>query len=362
MFDNDKPCDESMNTNNSISSQFPNSIKIAGFVIIIAGTIYAQAIISQILMALFISVILAQPVAWLQRKKVPQGLAIAIVFILVTAIFIGFGEVISRSISSFSENSETYENNLQEIGRSTIKLSDEMGLNITANELSNLFDTSKVMKFTASFLGELGGIMGNALTIFFLSLFLLMEVESFAIKTRFLMKEKLNTLDFLNTISKSIRHYLSIKTLTSFLTGGLIWISLSIVGVDYAILWALIAFLLNYIPNIGSIIAAVPAILFTMVQLGAGGAIWTGVIFLAANMIIGNVIEPKMMGKGMGLSTFVVFTSLIIWGFILGTVGMFLSVPLTMTIKIMLEQKTSTKWIAVLLGTHTEAHVILDKE
>ena len=147
----------------------------------------------------------------------------------------------------------------------------------------------------------------------------------------------------------------------SLLTGFLVWLALTIIGVDYAIIWALIAFLLNYIPNIGSIIAAIPAVLFAFVQLGFGGALWTTFVFIGVNMIIGNLVEPKVMGKGLGLSTFVVFISLLFWGFVLGTVGMFLSVPLTMAIKIMLAQNEQTKWIAILLGTQEEAQVIIDE-
>jgi len=218
------------------------------------------------------------------------------------------------------------------------------------------------MRITAGFLGQLGGFMGNAFTIFFLLLFLLMELDSFPVKAKAIVKGSKESLAFFNTIGKSIRHYLSIKTMTSFLTGVLIWISLAIIGVDYAIIWALIAFLLNYIPNIGSIIAAIPAILFSVVQLGFSGAIWTTIVFVTVNLVIGNVVEPKMMGKGMGLSTFVVFVSLIFWGFILGTTGMFLSVPLTMAIKVMLEQNPKTNWIAILLGTQDEAQVILDNK
>ena len=144
------------------------------------------------------------------------------------------------------------------------------------------------------------------------------------------------------------------------MTGLLIWICLAIIGVDYAIIWALIAFLLNYIPNIGSLIAAIPAILFSYVQLGFNGAIWTTIVFVAVNTVIGNVIEPRVMGKGLGLSTFVVFWSLLFWGFVLGTIGMFLSVPLTMAIKIMLAQNGQTRWIAILLGTQDEAQIIID--
>ena len=168
-----------------------------------------------------------------------------------------------------------------------------------------------------------------------------------------------NSLKYLDKIGSSIRNYLSIKTVISFLTGLFIWIWLLVLGVDYAILWGVIAFLLNYIPNIGSIIAAAPTMLLALIQLGVSGMVWTGIGYLLVNMVIGNMVEPKVMGKGLGLSTLVVFLSLIIWGFMLGTVGMFLSVPLTMTIKIILEQNEQTKWIAILLGTEDETKRLL---
>jgi predicted PurR-regulated permease PerM len=130
---------------------------------------------------------------------------------------------------------------------------------------------------------------------------------------------------------------------------------------EWTILWGVIAFMLNYIPNIGSIIAAVPTMLLALVQLGFGGMLWTALGYLAVNMIIGNIVEPKVMGKGLGLSTLVVFLSLVFWGFIFGSVGMFLSVPLTMTIKIILESNKNTGWVAVLLGTEEETKRSLDE-
>ena len=354
--------DKPMKNNNPITSNNSMALNIAAIIIIIAGVMYAESLIAQLLMAFFISIICAQPIAWLQKKKVPQGLAITIVFISIIGVFVGFGELIGTSLSSFSEDAPKYEQNLREMGAAIFQFADNNGVKISTDEMTKLFDPSKVMSITAGFLGQLGGFMGNAFTIFFLVLFLLMEVDSFSIKTRAIVKGSAGSLAYFNTIGDSIRHYLSIKTMTSLLTGTLIWISLAIVGVDYAIIWALIAFLLNYIPNIGSIIAAIPAVLFALVQLGFGGVIWTTGVFVAVNMVIGNVVEPKMMGKGMGLSTFIVFVSLIFWGFILGTVGMFLSVPLTMTIKIMLEQNPKTKWIAIFLGTQDEAEAIIDKD
>jgi predicted PurR-regulated permease PerM len=131
--------------------------------------------------------------------------------------------------------------------------------------------------------------------------------------------------------------------------------------VDYAVLWAMIAFMLNFIPNVGSFIAGIPAILFALVQLGPGGALWAIGLYTFVNMIIGSVVEPRVMGKGMSLSTLVVFLSLIFWGFLLGSVGMFLSVPLTLTIKTMLGQNPNTRWIAILLGTQHDAQVAIER-
>ena len=130
-----------------------------------------------------------------------------------------------------------------------------------------------------------------------------------------------------------------------FITSGLM-----IIGVDFAILWGFLAFLLNFIPNIGSAIAAVPAVLIALVQLGPGPAVLTAILYIVVNTIIGNVIEPKLLGKNLGLSVLVVFLSLIFWGWVFGTAGMLLAVPLTMTIKLILDQMDELKWLGLLLG------------
>lgn len=351
-----------MENNNSLTNRLNPAITFAAFIIIIAGAMYGASIITSLLMALFISIICSKPIIWLQKKKVPQSIAILIVFIGIIAIFFGFGEMIGVSLSSFSENEPVYEANLKEMSAGLMEYLNNQGFKLSFDKASNLFNPTKLMGVTAGVLSQLGGFMGNTLTIVFLVLFLLLEMDSISVKVKAVLEGTTDSLAFFNTIGNSIRHYLSIKTLTSLITGLLIWISLSILGVDYAILWALIAFLLNYIPTIGSIIAAVPAVLFSLIQLGIGGVLGTTIVFVLVNVIIGNVVEPKMMGQGLGLSTFVVFFSLLFWGFIFGTVGMFLSVPLTMSIKIILEQNPRTQAIAIFMGTQEEAQAIVDSK
>jgi predicted PurR-regulated permease PerM len=233
------------------------------------------------------------------------------------------------------------------------------GLNIPRDKMLTLIQPAKILEFTAGALNGLIDMIGTTFLIFLLILFILMEFGSFPVKAKAIMAGSDESIEYFSTIIKSIRQYLWIKTLIGLSVGILIYIALLIIGVDYPLLWSLIAFLMNYIPNIGSIIASVPAVLFALVQKGLGGALWTFVAFMLIHNVIGNFLEPRIMGKGLGLSTLVVFLSLLLWGFILGPVGMLLSVPITMTIKIILEQNEKTKWLAILLGTPDEAETYL---
>ena len=151
-------------------------------------------------------------------------------------------------------------------------------------------------------------------------------------------------------IITEMRRYLVIKTLISLITGTFITLWLWILGVDFALLWGFCAFVLNYIPNLGSIIAAVPTTLLAVLQLGFGYALLVALGYLVVNVALGNFVEPLWMGRRLGLSALVVLLSLVFWGWVWGPVGMLLSVPLTMVVKIMLENSEDLKWVAVLLG------------
>jgi predicted PurR-regulated permease PerM len=317
---------------------FRAAVFTAAVVIVIAGVITAESIITMLLLAFFFSVISAHLVSWLDEKKVPHILSVIIVMVGILLLILGLSSIIGGSITSFTAHLGKYENRLTGI-------------------------ITSINQEFASTLGQLGNVMSNTTLIFFIVLFVLLEMRSISLKSKIFGSSSVGkTLKNITRIEKSVRHYLVIKTIISLLTGVLIWIWLSIIGVEYAVLWALIAFLLNYIPNIGSIIAAIPTMLFSWIQLGFIPMIWVAVGYVAVNLSIGYFIEPRAMGRGMGLSTLVVFLSLIIWGYILGIVGMFLSVPLTMTLKIILEYNDSTKHLAAMLGTDEEALKLINEK
>jgi len=342
---------------------FKDVVFVAAGVIVIAGVIVSASIITMLLLAFFISVICAHLVFWLDEKKIPHLLSVTIVMLSILLIILGLSSIIGGSISSFTSHLGKYENRLSGIVTSVNEEFSRLGLNISNQKLTQIFDPVKILDITASTLGQLGNLMSHTTLIFFIVLFVLLEIRSISLKSKIFGSSSMGkTFKNISCIEKNVRHYLVIKTIVSLLTGILIWIWLSIVGVEYAALWGLIAFLMNYVPNIGSIIAAVPAILFSWIQLGFIPMIWVAVGYLVVNLSVGYFIEPRAMGRGMGLSTLVVFLSLIIWGYILGIVGMFLSVPLTMTLKIILEHNDSTKHLAAMLGTDEEVLKLINEK
>jgi predicted PurR-regulated permease PerM len=206
------------------------------------------------------------------------------------------------------------------------------------------------MGFASSIVAGMGSLVTNGFVILLTVIFMLLESDVFVKKITF-MNSKSSGIGHINTILSQIKEYMVLKALISLLTGFIIWIGLMLIGTDYPFLWAVIAFMLNFIPNIGSIIAAVPAVLLTLVGVDAMSALMVIVLYVVVNVVVGSVIEPKVMGKGLGLSTLVVFLSLLFWGWLLGIVGMLLSIPLTIMAKIVLNENKDTKWIAVLLGS-----------
>jgi AI-2 transport protein TqsA len=265
------------------------------------------------------------------------------------------GNLVGSSINEFSKNIPLYSKKINEQYIIVLDWLEQRGVDTSKLELVEVFDPGKVMQLVAKLFNGLGDVLTNGFLILITVIFMLLEASSFPQKMLAVFRQPEKTMAKINQITNDVKHYLAIKTFISFMTGALVAIFLTVIGLDYPLLWGLFAFLLNYVPNIGSIIASIPAILQAFIQMGLGGAIGVTIGYLAINMIMANLIEPRLMGKSLGLSTLVVFLSLIFWGWVLGPVGMLLSVVLTVTVKIILEGREDTRWLAVLLGSEAPA-------
>jgi predicted PurR-regulated permease PerM len=334
----------------------PSSILIsmAAFVVVVAGMRASADIVVPFLLAVFIAIISAPALDWLERLGLPRIAAMAVVLVAIVAAGVIITGLVGASLGRFSSSLPAYTARLNGYTESVETWLNGHGIPFEARELRGFIDASRVMRLAADMFNSFGSVLTNAFLIFLTVVFILFETASFAVKLRAVADDPEHTLARLETVTDSVKRYLAMKTLTSLATGVVIGISLAILGVDNAVLWGLLAFMLNYVPNIGSIIAAVPAVLFALVQLGVGGAAATAIIFLVVNFVIGSGVEPRIMGRGLGLSTLVVFLSLVFWGWVLGPVGMFLSVPLTMAVKIALANNESTRWVSVFLGSGQE--------
>jgi len=336
------------------SKRYNILVSIAAFVVIVAGMQAAQAIIVPVLLAVFIAIISSPALFWLESKKVPRVLAFIIVVAFVLLILTLVGMVISNSVSNFNQEMPKYKEKLSGITTEAIEFGTRNKIplfdgDIKDNIVKHL-EPSVILGYSGTIVAGIGGLLSSAFLIFLTVAFILFESSTFPRKLRAISQDTENPREPLGQFTKNINNYLKIKTVTSLCTGILVTLMLVIFKVDYAPLWGLIAFFLNFIPSIGSIIAAVPAVLLALIQWDWKVALWVTLGYLLINGIIGNYIEPKYMGKGLGLSPLVVFLSLLFWGWVLGPVGMFLSVPLTMTAKIACDSNESTKWIGVFLG------------
>ena len=328
----------------------------AAFVVVVTGLKMAGELLVPFLLAMFIAMIVSPLLGWLKKRGIPGGIAILIIVILILLVGLVLTAVVGSSVDNFRQDIPVYSDKLSAMSYQVQSWLSQRGIEIDPQQWQDSFDPSVVMSFAGSTLASFGSVMTNAVMILLTVIFILTENIGFGEKLR-LARGKDVSEEWLNRFSESVHNYLAIKTAISLITGVLIFIWLTILGVDYAVLWGLIAFLLNFVPTVGSFIAAVPAVLLATVQLGVFPAGLTLAGFVVVNLVMGNAVEPRWMGKGLNLSPLVVFVSLVLWGWVLGPVGMLLSIPLTIMIKIALESQDETRWIGVLLGSGTALEI-----
>jgi len=333
----------------------------AALVIIIAGINLAQSVVVLIIVSVFFALLGIPPVLWLKEKRVPSGLAVFIVMSFLVTILILIGVQIGTSLNSFSNELPFMQSRIQDQVSGLSEFLTSKGIVVPDKFFIDYINPEAIMKFTAGLLSGLSSALSNLLLILLTVTFILLEVSSFPIKLRAILGDPKQAFPQFTKFIVDMKRYMVIKTLINLVAGVLITIWMYILGVQFPVLWGFLAFLLHYIPNIGSVIAAIPAAILALVQFGIGSALLVAAGNLLVGFIIGNVIEPRVMSRNLGLSTLVVFLSLIFWGSLLGIIGAILCIPLTMTLKFAFESSESTSWISVLLGSEQSNEISISK-
>jgi predicted PurR-regulated permease PerM len=333
---------------------------MAAIVVVIYGMQMMSVLLVPFLIAVFLALITVRPMLWMQAHRVPSILAALLIVTMLMLVLAMLGTILGTSIAEFTAALPTYQARLDVIIEGVFDfIVRNFKLDESVESISDMIDPGWAMGLAAGILNGLRDVLTNAFLIIFTMIFILLEASTAKTKFEAAFGTSADSLENLGDFMQNLGRYLGIKTMVSLATGMCAGVLTWSIGLDFPLLWAMLAFLLNYVPTIGSIIAAVPAVLLALVQIGPGAAGATALGFIGINIVFGNFLEPRLMGYGVGISPLVVFVGLIAWGWIFGPVGMLLSVPLTMTLKMALENDDRTRWIAILLGSERDANYAL---
>lgn len=323
----------------------------AALVVVIAGLKAAGTLLLPVILASFLAILAWPLVKLLRRLRVPGGLAIAVVMVVLTALLSGATALVGDSIGRFTATLPDYQAPVAEL-LARVQTWSRKALPLSfALDLNQLLDPASLLTGLRYLLSAVLGVAANLLVVVLITTFLLLEAADFGPKLRLAFGPASQVVEKVSRAANQVQHYLLLKTLMSLLTAVLVGGLDAAVGVDFAVLWGLVAFLLNFVPSVGSIVAAIPAVGLALLSLDPARAAVVTIGYLVINISIGNLLEPRLMGRRLGISPLVVFLSLVFWGWAWGPAGMLISVPLTVVALLVLEASPGTRWLAVLLGS-----------
>ena len=325
------------------------------FISMVIILIYGQSIILPFILGILLWLIMRALKSALDkipfvRDKFPNWLKNVLSSVVLLVVLNFVLSVVSSNINALRLSLETYEPNMALIIK---KINEVFKVNVVnvVREQSGDLDFGDLL---GAVFNSLSGLISNTFMIILYSLFVLLEESSFRSKLHVLFDDKegyQKSTEMLYKIEHSITQYFQLKTLVSLITGGLSYIVLQLIGVDSPVFWAFLIFILNFIPTIGSLIATIFPAIFCLLQFGEFTPSLT-VLFLVGGIqvLVGNIIEPRLMGTSMNVSPLVTIVALSFWGFIWGIPGMILSVPITVIMIIAFSQFENTRTLAILLS------------
>ncbi|MFW5747777.1 MAG: AI-2E family transporter [bacterium] len=315
----------------------------------------AQTVIIPLVIAVLLSFILEPIIRFLMKRlKFPRLLAIILVILTIFGFFYLIGLFVYNSAQSFVREYPNYLGKFQKIFYDINQR--YLGRLDIPDDLLGRIDWSGAIRETiVSWSGSFVGFLGVLFIILIFLFFLFLENPMFKrkLKAAFPLHSSRRIGIIMEHIIRQVSRYLSVKFFISALTGFLIWLSLTIIDVDFPLIWATLGFFLNFIPNIGSFIVSAVIILVSFIQFypALGRVAAVAVSMITIQTIVGSILDPKLQGDRLNLSPVIILFSLLFWGWLWGVVGAILSIPITATIKIILENVPNLKPVGVLMGT-----------
>ena len=344
-------------------------VTLACLFVVLTGMKIAANVLVPIVYAFFLAVLSYPLVRWMRRHRVPASLALGITMLVNLSVLAGLITVGVRLLISFWADLPRYLRGLEKYSNDAASWLEANGVAGAKASVSGMFDWNTFIGYAANqdVMSNLGGFLGTTfgtLAMLLASLIMILIVMMFILMEAHGTHSRLQAVqlsggpDFsgLMRSADDIQKYLGVKTLISALTGLLAGFWCWFFDLHYPLLWALLAFLFNYIPAVGSTAASIPAIVEALVQHGPGTAIFVAIGYGGINFCLDNFVQPTMLGNRFGISPLVVILSVIFWGWLWGPLGMFLAVPLTMVLKVLLDNNAEFQWISVAMAKKKVRH------
>jgi AI-2 transport protein TqsA len=309
----------------------------------------AADVIVPIVIAAFLTVLLAPLVRSLRRVRVPPVIGIPMVVLACVSVLAAIGGVVGQSMNSLMQSAPRYQMRLFELLHSLESWLSAHRITVSQQRLLSSLRADALLPLLGQTLSQLATLLSHTVLVLLLVVFLLFDVIDLPERMRGALGRTSSDVSRLARIAEEVKEYLVLKSYLCLFTGFVTWIVLLATGIDFAPLWALIAVLLGYVPNLGPFIATAPPVLLALLQVGPGRMLIVLGLLSTVYLVIGNVIEPQLLGRRLGLSAFTVFVALIVWGWIWGPAGMLLSVPMMVVLKILLENSPDYRWLALIM-------------
>ncbi len=328
---------------------------LVGVVILLAALKLAASIVVPLLLAATIAVAFSPIAEKLRERGVPAFVASLLTLVLVLGAIAGVGALVVLAVRDLAVSAPRYAEDLTAARDSALAWLDVRGLGAIGSGIETVDAGAQSLTMAQRAVFMASGILGNLFNVLILTVFIQLETVLLKDKLTRIVERKQSVERTMSAVSE-IQRYLRIKFVLAVANGVLLGGWCALWGVSNPILWGVLAFALNFVPIIGSVIAAIPPVLFGILELGWGGALGIAAGYVAVNIVVDNLLEPRLMGRTLGLSPLVLMMSLLLWGFVLGPVGALLSVPITVAVRIYLDNHPETRWIGLLLAASTKGY------
>jgi AI-2 transport protein TqsA len=331
-------------------------------------------ILKPLMIAVFFCILISPIERLLVRIRVPRAAAYLLIFALVLAAGFFMGKLISLNVKAFSDELPVYEETVKarveqlDESISNMAIIRELGVSdeFSLKDLiaSGYLSAEKVKTLTARSIGSFFSVAGNALVVLLLMIFILLEADHFPARVVYAYGEARSQkiLGVAQTIVRDVMKYLTVKTVIAAVSGGIFAGLLGACGVEFFVLWGVSAFVLHFIPYIGSYVAVLLPTAMVFIQFSPSAALLMLGVLVVIQLLLGSYLEPRVVGRELKLSPLFIVLALAFWGWVWGIVGMFLAIPITATIKIVMENFSGTRGIARLMSDVTQRTLVKKRE